>query len=213
MKNKKKLFYLLSVFMVLIFLFLFYYYLKLHPEFYQLESSQILPERMIQEIKEMKQIKPEEVNSAQKEIETDEKVKPVVRQKRKQEIFIWKLIIPKIGLEEEIKEGTTPEVLKKNIGHFEMTDKINGNIGLAGHNRGYPSQFFHQLPSLEKGDVILYFGENKMKKYRVERKVEIEDTDWSYLEEKEENKLTLITCIQNKPDKRLCVQAIEREER
>lgn len=212
MKNKKKLFYLLSVFVVLIFLFFFCYYLKLHPEFYQLESSRILPKRMIQEIEEMKQIRQEEVNTAQKEIETEEKIQPVVQQKRKQEMFMWKLVIPKIGLEEEIKEGTTPEVLKKNIGHFEMTSKKSGNVGLAGHNRGYPSQFFHQLPQLEKGDTILYFAENQIKEYKVEQKVEIQDTDWSYLEDNKESKLTLITCIQNKPNKRLCVQAMEREE-
>ena len=38
----------------------------------------------------------------------------------------------------------------------------------------------------------------------------IEDTDWSYLENSAENKLTLITCIANKKEQRLCVQATEK---
>lgn len=38
----------------------------------------------------------------------------------------------------------------------------------------------------------------------------IYETDWSYLEETEDNRITLITCVRNRPNKRLCVQAIEK---
>ena len=37
----------------------------------------------------------------------------------------------------------------------------------------------------------------------------IKDTDWSYLQETKENKLTLITCVENEPKYRRCIQAIE----
>ena len=37
----------------------------------------------------------------------------------------------------------------------------------------------------------------------------IEETDWSYLQETEDNRITLITCVANKPKNRLCVQAVE----
>ena len=40
----------------------------------------------------------------------------------------------------------------------------------------------------------------------------IKSTNWSYLENTAENKITLITCIENKPDERLCVQAIEKQD-
>ena len=40
----------------------------------------------------------------------------------------------------------------------------------------------------------------------------IEDTNWDVLKNTGENKLTLITCVENKPTKRLCVQAIEIKE-
>lgn len=38
----------------------------------------------------------------------------------------------------------------------------------------------------------------------------IDETDWSYLKETEDNRITLITCVRNRPNKRLCVQAIEK---
>ena len=46
--------------------------------------------------------------------------------------------------------------------------------------------------------------------YKVILSIVIEETDWSYLQETEENKITLITCISNQPSKRLCVQAVEK---
>jgi LPXTG-site transpeptidase (sortase) family protein len=39
----------------------------------------------------------------------------------------------------------------------------------------------------------------------------IKDTDWSYLEETDENKITLITCVENEPNYRRCVQATQKE--
>lgn len=38
-------------------------------------------------------------------------------------------------------------------------------------------------------------------------KGEILETDWSKLENTEESKITLITCVENKPEKRLYVRA------
>ena len=37
----------------------------------------------------------------------------------------------------------------------------------------------------------------------------IDETDWSYLEETEDNRITLITCEENKKEYRRCIQAIE----
>lgn len=49
----------------------------------------------------------------------------------------------------------------------------------------------------------------KIRKYKIEKISEILDTDWSKFENSEENKLTLITCINNKINLRLCVEAKE----
>ena len=43
--------------------------------------------------------------------------------------------------------------------------------------------------------------------YTVYNTKEIDSTDWSVTLETSENIITLITCISNKPEKRLCVQA------
>lgn len=124
----------------------------------------------------------------------------------------WKLEIPKIELIANIAEGTSEEVLDIYIGHFEDTQKTDGNIGLAAHNRGYKVNFFNRLKELEVGDKIIYtcFGESRI--YQVSNKFIIEDTNWEVLKNTGENKLTLITCVENKPTKRLCVQAIEIKE-
>ncbi len=49
----------------------------------------------------------------------------------------WRIIISKININAPILEGTTKEVLRKGVGHFESTSKWDGNICLAAHNRGY----------------------------------------------------------------------------
>lgn len=124
----------------------------------------------------------------------------------------WKLIIPKISLEAEISEGTSKEVMNKYIGHFEETSKKSGNIGLAAHNRGYEVNYFSQIKLLKEGDKIVYKFYDFENTYTVVENKIIKDTDWSYLEKTEENKITLITCVENEPEYRRCIQAIEEKE-
>lgn len=123
----------------------------------------------------------------------------------------WKLEIPKISLCAKISEGTTSKVMDKYIGHFIETSKDNGNVGLAAHNRGYKVNYFSNLKKLEKGDLVIYTYKGKSQKYTVTSKEIIKDTDWSKLENSAVNKLTMITCVENKPEYRLCVQATEIE--
>ena len=125
---------------------------------------------------------------------------------------IWKIEIPKISLIADIKDGTTKEVLNQYVGHFEETQKENGNIGLAGHNRGYEVNYFQNLKLLKEGDTIIYTHNEFIKEYEVEKNRIIKDTDWKYLENTEDNRLTLITCVENEPEYRRCIQAIEKEE-
>lgn len=122
----------------------------------------------------------------------------------------WQIEIPVISLKAQIAEGTDKETLDKYVGHFDITEKKNGNIGLAAHNRGYPVNYFAKLKDLKEGDEIIYtYGEFK-KTYVVTQNIKISDIDWSYLQKTEENKITLITCIANEPAYRRCVQGIEK---
>ena len=123
--------------------------------------------------------------------------------------FLGILEIQKIGLKAIIKEGSSSEVLKKYIGHIEETSKYDGNIGLAAHNRGNEYSYFARLNELEKGDIVTYKTKFYERQYKVDNIQAIFETDWSKLEDTEENKLTMITCISNKRNQRLCVQAVE----
>lgn len=124
---------------------------------------------------------------------------------------IWQIEISKISLKADIAEGTTKEILNKSVGHFEETQKEQGNIGLAAHNRGYEVNYFAQLKTLQEGDEIIYRHNQYINTYEVIKNIIIKDTEWEYLEETEENMLTLITCVENEPNYRRCVQAIEKE--
>lgn len=121
----------------------------------------------------------------------------------------WYLEIPVINLKAYIREGTEKETLDNYIGHFEETQKINGNIGLAAHNRGYKNNYFENIKNLKTNDIIIYKYENKIRNYSVKSHNVIRDTDWYPLENTQENILTLITCVENQPEYRRCIQATE----
>ena len=144
-------------------------------------------------------------------INTDEEFENIVyeieNEKAKDTIGI--LEISKIDLEGPIKEGSTSEVLRNYIGHIENTSWINGNVGLAAHNRGNTYSFFARINELNIGDEIRLKTNDMEKIYKVCLKEVIEETNWKYLENTNDNRVTLITCIKDKPNLRLCVQAKE----
>ena len=121
----------------------------------------------------------------------------------------WRIQIPKINLDVHIMEGTTSAVLLKAVGHFTETSKWKGNVGLAAHNRGYQCNFFAEIKNLKIGDEIIYTTTNGKKIYKIQTNKIIKDTDWSYLEATDDNRITLITCEENRENYRRCVQAIE----
>ena len=137
---------------------------------------------------------------------SDEEVEKSVEEQVQENIDSWKIEIPKIDLVAGISEGTTSDVLAKSVGHFEDTPKAEGNIGLAAHNRGYKMNFFENIKNLNIGDKIIYTYEGIAKEFEVEKIVIIKETDWSYLEPTNDNRITLITCVKDSPEYRLCVQ-------
>ena len=128
----------------------------------------------------------------------------------KNENIIGKLIIPKIDLEAPIQEGTSQKVLRFAIGHFENSSFLDGNVALAAHNRGNITNYFADVKNLTFGDEIIYKTRMGERRYRVCEIKEIEETDWSVISNSDDNMITLITCINNKPEYRLCVQGIEK---
>lgn len=122
----------------------------------------------------------------------------------------WYIQIDKISLEAPIGEGTTQAILEDYVGHFEETPKDIGNVCLAAHNRGYKNNYFSRLKELQEGDEIKYKYKDIEKTYIVKKHEIIKNTDWSNLEDTEENRITLITCVENEPEYRRCIQGIEK---
>lgn len=146
------------------------------------------------------------------DIQTDEKFENVtydVAEDVWDDSVLGILTIEKIGLNATVKEGTSNEVLLNYIGHIEETAIYDGNVGLAGHNRGTENSYFARINELEKGDIIKYKTKFFDRVYVVDNIQVIYETDWNLLKSAEENKLSLITCISNKRNQRLCVQATE----
>lgn len=153
------------------------------------------------QINEDKQIDVNEIN------QITEEAKEIT--KEEEDVEEWCLEIPCINLKANIKQGTTKEVMDDYIGHFEDTSKDIGNVGLAAHNRGYKNNYFENLKKLNEGDIIYYQYQNIKREYIVIKHIIIKDTDWSNLENTDQNVITLITCVENQPEYRRCVQGIE----
>lgn len=115
--------------------------------------------------------------------------------------------IDKIGYEGPIYEGTTLDTLSKGVGHLSNSPYFNGNVCLAAHNT---SKFWAKLNTLENGDTITYTSFLGTKEYVVSNIKIIDETDWSDTENTEDNRITLITCVKGQKEKRLCVQALEK---
>ena len=126
---------------------------------------------------------------------------------------IGTLTIPDILLDNApIRESVELSTLSKTIGHFPSTSIYEGNVGLASHNSGSQGDFFKNLKKIKIGSEIFYQTNYGTKRYVVTTKEIISEEDWSYLQETENNRITLITCVAGQKDKRLCVQAIESSE-
>lgn len=129
------------------------------------------------------------------------------------EDIIGYLTIKSIGLEKApIREGTEDSILEKAIGHFSETSYLEGNVCLAAHNRGYEHNYFENLKNIKENDLITYTTKNEEKNYEVVQIEKIKEDDVNVLENTKENRITLITCVENEPQFRLCIIANECKE-
>lgn len=119
------------------------------------------------------------------------------------------LSIPSIGLQVAIYEGTDDTALAMGTGHFSSTSIWDGNVALAGHNRGVTNHF-GEIHTLDVGDKIKLQTTLGTREYEVYSVRMISSTDVSILSPSNENIITLVTCVMDNPDYRWCVQAIEK---
>lgn len=161
----------------------------------------------ISQKKENIDISNNEINIVEENIVISNEINEV---KDEEKEYNWYVEIKSIDLKAPILETTQMDILEEHVGHFVETSLTIGNIGLAGHNKGYKKNYFENLENVKKGDIITYKYNDFINDYIVNEIEIIKNTNWDYLENTKENKITLITCIENKPEYRLCVQASEK---
>ena len=150
-------------------------------------------------------------NDVTEEKTIEEQVIDVLALDESDKNVIGYISIDKIGLEKApIADGTDLTTIGKYVGHFENTSYLDGNVCLCSHNRGSDAAYFGELKNLSKGDIITYITKYETKQYEVKEVKQIEETDLSVLEQTEQNQITLITCVENQSNLRLCVVGIEK---
>ncbi len=119
---------------------------------------------------------------------------------------IGTLKIPAIDVSVKVYDGTTTANMKKGATHFTETSYWDGNVAMAAHNR---SSYFGKICKLKSGDKITYSTNIGTRKYEVTSVYKINDDDTSCLNDSTENRLTLVTCVENQSAYRWCVIAKE----
>ena len=121
---------------------------------------------------------------------------------------IGTLNIPKLGISVKVWEGETNASMAKGVAHYSSTSAWAGNVGLCGHNRGAKYNI-GTVKDLAAGDIITYTTMYGTRTYQVTMVTIISNTDWSYLQSTADNRITITTCLENHPESRVCVQAVE----
>ncbi len=120
--------------------------------------------------------------------------------------YIGSLKIPSIGVGVKIYQGTDDAALRYGVGHFENTSIWEGNVAIAGHNRGVNS-YFGEIHTLKPGATIQLTTKIGTRQYQVDGVAKIAATDVSVLSARDNDIITLITCVRDQPEYRWCVQA------
>ena len=123
--------------------------------------------------------------------------------------YLGTLKIPTLGLSVKVYQGTDADALRKGAGHFASTSIWEGNVAIAGHNRGV-NNHFGKIHILDIGDTIKLTTQLGTRSYEVYSVSKIGVDDTSVLSDSTENIITLVTCVMNQPDYRWCVQAREK---
>ena len=118
------------------------------------------------------------------------------------------LKIPAIGLSVKVYEGTSSSVLAKGAGHFPDTSIWDGNVSIAGHNRGVRDDF-GDLHTLEPGDTITWTTKLGTRTYEVVSVQKVLETNTSGTAATADNRITLFTGVRDQRAYRWQVQAVE----
>ena len=126
--------------------------------------------------------------------------------------FLGTLTVERLGRSVNIYGGATLEAMDKGAGHFPFTGLNSGNVGLIGHNRGTRTGFFSFVRLLQEGDIIRLEVNGIVRVFEVFMRTVVEETDFSPLQQFGDNRLTLITCVEDVRNQRrvaVCREILE----
>lgn len=123
--------------------------------------------------------------------------------------YLATLQIPRLGVNVKVYQGTDSAQLAKGAGHFPGTSVWDGNVAVAGHNRG-ANCYFGDIHKLAQGDTITLTTKLGKRTYAVTSVEKVSETDSSMLAATPDNCITLYTCVRNESAYRWCVRAVEK---
>ncbi len=108
---------------------------------------------------------------------------------------IAKIKIPSIGVSRTVVSGISLSQLKRGPGHYPDTPLPGqaGNVAIAGHRTTY-GQPFHNIDRTEIGDQITFETEQGDFVYVITEKFIVTPKQTEILEDKGDNRITLIAC-------------------
>lgn len=122
--------------------------------------------------------------------------------------YLGTLKIPSLGVSVKVYQGTGSSILAKGAGHFEDTSIWEGNVCVAGHNRG-ANCYFGEIHTLSLGDRVTLTTKLGNRTYQVTSVSKISELDNSLLAPSTDNRITLFTCVRGQSAYRWAVQAVE----
>lgn len=123
--------------------------------------------------------------------------------------LIGKLTVEKLGRTINIYEGEGLPSMNKGGGRFSYTGANTGNTAIIGHNRGRSNGYFIFVKDLKQGDVVRLEMNGITKRYAVNQLYTASETDVSALNQFGDNRLTLVTCVENQKNMRRIAVAME----
>jgi LPXTG-site transpeptidase (sortase) family protein len=123
--------------------------------------------------------------------------------------LIGKLTVEKLGRAINIYEGESLASMNKGGGRFSFTGMNSGNTAIIGHNRGRTNGFFIFVKDLQQGDIITLDMGGITRNYAVTQTYIVTETDFSPLMQFGDNRLSLVTCLENQKNMRRIAVALQ----
>lgn len=110
--------------------------------------------------------------------------------------LICLLRIPKISLEEAVREGDSRDVLSSALCHLEKTPYPgkSGNCCISGHRNYVFGKYFNRLNEVSVGDIVELETVDNIYRYQVYETMVVDPENVKVLDSTSKKTLTLITC-------------------